>query len=406
MLHTMDMHLPYTEPRSYETMWAGKAPAGLNSNSQRRSILKAAKKDQEAVREWLVARYDQNLRYTDDELSALIEQLGPETTVVIFADHGEEFFEHDDFEHGHTLYDEVLRIPTIVAAPGMEPGRVSVPSSILDLSPTVLELMGLPRDPSMTGLSLVPAMKGEEPALQELRDRPHSVGRPLYGDERWGVIAQGLKWSIHEGREEVYDLTKDAAEKEDLRGQIPLDPLRRTMGEGLDQESPVAWRFDIASTSKAPKEDRVVRITHPAGFEHAWLGQDPFAKSCMLAEVQEDGSVNVLFGEGSKGGRELYLVPKGPIQDIGGLVIEVPEERKEAEALASPPVPDGKAHRLWSTKLMGRSWRMGYAVAPVPTAGMQLVGVDAELAASLEGLGYVERGEDGEDVVDNGSVCK
>jgi arylsulfatase A-like enzyme len=397
MLHTMDMHLPYTEPRKYETMWAGEPPAGLNENSQRRSILKAAKKDKAAVKDWLVARYDQNLRYTDDELTELIEDMGPQTYVVIFADHGEEFFEHDDFEHGHTLYDELLRIPMILSGPGLQAGRVQAPSSILDLSPTILDLLGLPADPSMAGTSLLPAARGDQAALKALEDRPHSVGRPLYGDERWGVIAQGLKWTIHEGKEEVYDLTRDRAEQDDLRGEIPLDPLRRTLGEGLDQDSPLAWRFDIAKSSRSPEEDRVVHITHPSGFEHAWLGQDPFAKSAMVAEVLEDGSVSVIFAKGSTGGRELYLVPRGAIQDIDGLTIEIGDQQVQAPPASSPPLPDGKAHRLWATTVDGRSWRMGYAVAPVPAEGMQLVGVDDEVAESLKGLGYIDDEDHGEE---------
>jgi len=111
-------------------------------------LLAAAKGNREKIKNYLVGRYDQNMRYVDDQLARLFGRVGDEATVVVFADHGEEFFDHGDLEHGHTLYDELLRIPFIVKSPGLAPRRVATPVSLLDLTPTVLDLLGAP-DPKL-----------------------------------------------------------------------------------------------------------------------------------------------------------------------------------------------------------------------------------------------------------------
>ena len=80
--------------------------------------------------------------------------------VVVTADHGEEFGEHGGLTHGRTLYDELLHVPLVVTAPGVVPGAVDAPVSLLDIGPTVLELVGLLRPVAFEGRSLVPLMHG------------------------------------------------------------------------------------------------------------------------------------------------------------------------------------------------------------------------------------------------------
>ena len=74
--------------------------------------------------------YDEGLRALDDELGAFFDRLEPyldTTWVAITADHGEEFGEHGAWEHGHAMYDELVRLPLIVAPPAswqVAPARV------------------------------------------------------------------------------------------------------------------------------------------------------------------------------------------------------------------------------------------------------------------------------------------
>ena len=403
LLHTMDMHLPYTEPGRYRGNFAGDPPAGLNAGSERRAILSAYKKDPDAVRDWVMGRYDQNIQYTDDVLTPFLESLPDDATVVIFADHGEEFWDHDDFEHGHTLYEELLHIPLIIKSPGLPAGRLTEPVSLMDVTPTIYDLADVSQPPPTTGLSLVPAASGEEKARQDLVDRPHSVGRPLYGDERWGVIAQDLKWTTYRGNEDVYDLKTDPDETTKL--DVPLQPLRDAFAQGLAQDAPQAWRVDIAKAGKAPKTPQTWNFSVPGGFSEAWLGQDPLKGSKMALAKLDDGSVDVVFFPGKTGAREIYLVP-GDVTAPAGLTITVSDEVADEESPPPPEVfqvPEDAVLKtgtgaVANTRVANRTVKVGLAVAPVPRDGMQLAGVDPEVQAALDAMGYSEReDEDGEE---------
>ena len=345
------------------------------------------KKDKEAVRDWVIGRYDQNIAYTDDALSDFLEWIEADT-VVIFADHGEEFWDHGEFEHGHALYEELLHIPLMVKDDELPSGRVAEPVSIQDITPTVLDLLDLPIHPGVTGTSLVPAAEGDAEALAALRERPHSAGRPLYGKERWGVIAQNLKWMTHRGDEELYDLATDPLEKDDLSDRAPTEPLRAAFAEGLGQPAPLSWRVEAGKTSV--KEPTTVHFHHPAGFGEAWLGQDPLKASKMTLALEE-GVVHVTFHPGKSNAREIYLVPNEPGQ-AGFRIAYADAEFVVAEDAAAPE-DNGTGRAFVNEKVGKRSFKVGYAVAPVPSEGMQLVGVDAELEEALRAMGY-QVGED------------
>lgn len=392
MLHTMDMHLPYTEPRSYRDDFAGKPPGSLGIKATRTPILKAYKKYPDEVEEWVVGRYDNNIKYTDDQLTPLLEKLDPDI-VVIFADHGEEFWEHDDFEHGHTLYDEVLRVPIVLMAPGVEPGRVSEPVSNLDITPTLLDLLGMPQD-GLDGWSMVPLTRGEQST--EFNERIRSVGRPLYGQERWGVLVGDMKWTSHDGNEEVYDLSTDPDETQDLVMTADLDPLRSSLGKGLGTHSPLIWRLEVGKLSPTPTQEVTLEIEHPEGFVKAWLGQDPL-KSAKASLEQFGNRVVITYKPGKSGSPEIYLVPTAGVDAIEGLTLKQGGEVQVAPQPEVLPAPKGQAERLWTTRIDGRSVRLFYAVAPIPLATWSnLEAMDDELATALEAIGYVHREEDDE----------
>ena len=76
---------------------------------------------------------------------AKLRELGlwDDTMIVITADHGEEFQEHGGWWHGTTLYEEQIRVPLIVRAPGLAPRRVSAPVQTIDIAPTLLSMAGV-----------------------------------------------------------------------------------------------------------------------------------------------------------------------------------------------------------------------------------------------------------------------
>ncbi|MCA9493433.1 MAG: sulfatase-like hydrolase/transferase, partial [Myxococcales bacterium] len=95
MVHFMGPHLPWEEPLTQRWRWAGSRPEGLKADG-RVAIMQVQHYDPAfaEISDYVVARYDQNIRWTDGELQALLEAGGPDATVVFFSDHGEELWDH------------------------------------------------------------------------------------------------------------------------------------------------------------------------------------------------------------------------------------------------------------------------------------------------------------------------
>ncbi len=397
MLHLMDMHLPYNEPRAYRGLWAGDAPRDFDASSATRSkILKAHKTDGEALEQYLVDRYDQNLRYLDDQLGELFADLGEDTPIVLFADHGEEFWDHGDFEHGHSLYDEVLRVPLIVRAPGVKPGRVDAPVSLLDVAPTVLDLLDLPTH-GMAGRSLLPVANGDKAAAVSLESRPQPVGRPLYGLELWGVIQDGQKWTTRAGDEHLFDLTKDAQEQEDLGPRTDTTSWHPRLGEGLGTWSGPVLRILAGSASRSPKGPIVVELSSATGFQSAWLGVDPMSRAKASAIVTPEGVAQVTFEPGARGTREIYARPVGEVTALEGLTLRILDGttgevlKTQVRTSTETPTPDGQNHLLLKTSAAHRSLKVTYGIAAEPPAdGEAIEAFSSEVEEALKLLGYVE----------------
>jgi arylsulfatase A-like enzyme len=135
----------------------------------------------------LLARYDGEIRYTDDTIAAMLQDLEragllADTLVVVTADHGDEFREHGGKGHYKTVFAEVLAVPLILAGPGVPRGRVvDAPVGLADVAPTILALAGVP-GAEMDGESLVGRMRGEagtpRPVVSVLYD-PGTRSKPV-----------------------------------------------------------------------------------------------------------------------------------------------------------------------------------------------------------------------------------
>lgn len=166
--------------------------------------------------------YDATLRDADrfvGELLAALERSGrlERSVVVILSDHGEEIFDRDDIGHGQTVFDEQVRVPLIIKAPGFAPGRIDNLVSLVDLTPTLLELLGLPPlERSADGRSLVPLLRGEEldtaPVISR-GDRKGTIHRSLRGSALKLIENKPVGG---EGNYELYDLRTDPGERAPL----------------------------------------------------------------------------------------------------------------------------------------------------------------------------------------------
>ncbi len=112
-------------------------------------------------------RYDATIAYCDRMLEQLflrLEKSGQlkNTVVVIVGDHGEEFMEHGSMRHSVTLYEEMLQVPWILAAPSIPPGTiVNEPVSQADIMPTLLDLLDVPVPGDLDGHSRRSALRGD-----------------------------------------------------------------------------------------------------------------------------------------------------------------------------------------------------------------------------------------------------
>jgi hypothetical protein len=133
------------------------------------------------------------------------------TAIVIMSDHGEAFGEHGTRRHASTVYDELLRVPLLVHVPGVKPRVVDDPVTLLDLGPTLLDLMGAQTPGRYLGQSLVGYLRGEDPHLT----------RPIAAEARLKhamVMPDGFK-VIHDTRShvvQIYDLKSDPGELHNL----------------------------------------------------------------------------------------------------------------------------------------------------------------------------------------------
>jgi arylsulfatase A-like enzyme len=136
-------------------------------------------------------------------------------------DHGEAFLEHEDVRrHSHSLFQEELRVPLILSAPGLSARRLGGLTRTVDLMPTLLELFALQARPGqMIGRSLMPKLMGEqqasEPFLAELRLKPAPKGKHSRAvmDGRWKLIER------LSGGYALYDQLEDPLETNDVSGE-------------------------------------------------------------------------------------------------------------------------------------------------------------------------------------------
>lgn len=394
VLQLMDMHLPYTEPTSYRDLFAGQAPEGLRGDFDRSGVLSAVKRDGAPARQYVRDRYDDSLRFVDDQLSDFMAGLDPQDVVVLMADHGEEFWDHDGFEHGHTLYDELLRVPLVLHGPGITPGRVGDPVSLMDVAPTLAQAMGLDTT-GMTGIPLQGVVEGSQAARFDAR--PLGFGRPLYGDRAWGVVDQGLKYTSSQGAEHIHDMAVDPGETaaRDQGGKRDAAPLLQAMARGL--ERPVVTALRVLPSKSTSADELVVTVRDPGGIADAWAAEDPLSQAEVTVTRPSPEVAVLTWAGGARGTREAYILPARPLdQALPELELEV-RHQSEPQPLARvrpeswPPAYTGVPALLFRGRATGRTVSVDYARVPVPDVdAAALVGVNAELHQDLKALGYID----------------
>jgi len=172
--------------------------------------------------------YDGEVAYTDQQLGRFLDavrQKSPagKTLIVVLADHGESLGEHGEFNHGIFLYDATLRIPFLIAGPGVPAGvRVQQQARTIDVLPTVLELMGGKAPASVQGVSLAPAFSGKSVQTNYSYEETLYPKMNMGWSELRGI--RTLKWKyVRAPRPELYDLARDPGEKINVLDSHPKE---------------------------------------------------------------------------------------------------------------------------------------------------------------------------------------
>lgn len=181
--------------------------------------------------------YRGELQMVDAAVGDVIDELQTQgrlddAVVVLVGVHGEEFFEHGGAGHGRTLHEESIRVPLAIRAPKLlAPGRVTVPVDLLDLSPTLADLIGVTAPDAWQGESLVPVIDDPQP--------PPRLVVAYLGDGSRAAIVGDHKLVLGSGEgERFYDLGADRGELTDIaaQGGVALRMVRTALAWQLAHE--------------------------------------------------------------------------------------------------------------------------------------------------------------------------
>jgi arylsulfatase A-like enzyme len=183
-----------------------------------------------------VDAYDSEIAYADSAIGKLVAEVRakrPGAVVIVTADHGEEFGEHGGRYHGTTCYEEQVRVPLVVVGPGVPARRVPSVVQTIDLLPTVLSALGVPRPARVRGRDLGPLLGGGAAAPDP--------GLAYAETDDYALVARGMDRLICARRVSacaLYDVSLDPGEKADLAATRP-ETTRELRGllAGIEREA-------------------------------------------------------------------------------------------------------------------------------------------------------------------------
>jgi arylsulfatase A-like enzyme/Flp pilus assembly protein TadD len=189
-VHLYDPHAPYDPPEPYARLY-------------RRHL------------------YDGEIAFADAQVGRLFaylkqQHLYDNSLVVLASDHGESLGEHGEKTHGFFIYNATLHVPLIVRTPGDPPRVVQQGVSLVDVMPTVLQLLEIPRPPSVQGQSLLSLMMGRQSGSVSGQYSENYAPLIHFGWNRLLSLEwRGMKY-VETTRPELYDLKSDPHELHNL----------------------------------------------------------------------------------------------------------------------------------------------------------------------------------------------
>lgn len=257
-VHFLDPHTPYDPPERFRDERAPKTGRYLGDGA---SAGISRRLSQEEAR----ALYEGEIRYLDESIGRILDaiesnDLMDDTVVAFCADHGEELWDRGKLGHGHTMYNEVVGVPLIVAGPTIEPRIIREPVSTISVLPTLLDVANVPGPVTGGRLSLEAALHGRPcellsapcfaTATHELY--PPTEPKQMIRDGRYKFV----RWLIS-GKRLLFDQQNDPREIENLADARPdiataLEAKLNAWEESYPAHYSVAQQMMLGRFSGAP----------------------------------------------------------------------------------------------------------------------------------------------------------
>ncbi|MCH2105743.1 MAG: sulfatase [Planctomycetes bacterium] len=230
-----DYHSIEHEGRTYDRM-------DLYARNLLRQGTRLSEEVPEHHQEWIHQVYDASVATGDHYLGRIMAKLdelglGETTVVALTSDHGEELFDHERLAHGHTLHAELVKVPLLLAGPGIPARRVSEPISNRHLAPTLARIGGAELPQAADALML---FEEELPA----RSVSFQTGKGAWEDER-GQRLFGIRkgdFVLHHNADSqqrawsLYEVSKDPYEQVDLSETLGVAGTQHDLFETMQRE--------------------------------------------------------------------------------------------------------------------------------------------------------------------------
>ncbi len=272
-IHLFDTHYPYTAPRSYiseflsDNLYPHKnvpiAPDdGIKNEHYSFGVIpRHIAENGITDTAYYIAKYDAGIRFSDEQIGKLLQtlqnrRLKDNTLIILFSDHGESMTEHGlYFNHSHFVYEDLIRVPLVIVFPGKIPKKIIEQQvQLINIAPTVMELLGIKENNYMEGRSLLLLIRGkvEQLDLYAFSETAYKPSPRCIRTENWKLIHNRNGQPIN-GAYKLFNLKDDPKE---LRNLIKEQPqISAFLKEQLGKWSQTA-KTSLLEINNFSKEDK------------------------------------------------------------------------------------------------------------------------------------------------------
>jgi arylsulfatase A-like enzyme len=425
--HYFDPHAPYSPPPPYHAMsdpeYSGSIggsfdPREMPGSKEETSLQMASLTEEDWNR--IISLYDGEIAFTDEAIGSLLrglEQRGllRNTLVVLLSDHGEEFFDHRSYGHAHSLYDELLKVPLVLSLPGVIPhnARLARQVRLLDVTPTILDVLGISPTTNFEGTSLLPLLLGKGAAEAETHALlPADVAYAEAVANNPGprcIISHPWKlmYNVATGEKQLFNLDRDPAEQKDLAEMEPghlrmLEDLMMKVIFGISDTwyvelsgGGLETRFDLKITAERDMSIGTIRPYRFLDSAGNFVDIDGAVSSrkagavLIIGDLNVSGDLTLAFRvspeqmplefdvsiDGKQDPRKVYL--GGDLSNPDGLPFLVGRRRGLVKSDEKPSgMPQTPLVVIWLDQSQYR--------------GKKAVSIDSETRKELRALGYIQ----------------